>query len=109
LLKRRDFDRVFARPQRSSDGVFTVLARRNGLDWPRIGLAISRKHAPRAVARNRIKRLVRESFRLRQTGLGGIDLVFLGRSGMNACSNAEVQASLDRHLTRLDAVCRRSC
>ena len=41
----------------------TVLATPNQLTHPRLGLAISRKVARTAVARNRIKRVVREVFR----------------------------------------------
>jgi ribonuclease P protein component len=41
----------------------------------RLGLLISRRHAPRAVERNRIKRCIREAFRLEQERLGPIDVL----------------------------------
>lgn len=41
----------------------------------RLGLLISRRHAPRAVVRNRIKRCIREAFRLAQERLGPIDVL----------------------------------
>lgn len=41
----------------------------------RLGLLISRRHAPRAVVRNRIKRCIREAFRLEQERLGSIDVL----------------------------------
>ena len=41
----------------------------------RLGLLISRRHAPRAVVRNRIKRCIREAFRLEQERLGPIDVL----------------------------------
>ncbi|HFC54480.1 MAG TPA: ribonuclease P protein component, partial [Gammaproteobacteria bacterium] len=63
LLKPVEYRRVFANPVRSSDGSFTVLARANELGYPRLGLAIARKQLSTAVARNRVKRAVRESFR----------------------------------------------
>lgn len=108
LLTRREFDRVFAHPRRSVDDCFTVLARANDLDGPRLGLAIARKHARRAVDRNRLKRLVRESFRHHRQDLGALDLVVLGRQGIGGRSNAEVVASLERHWTRLHAQCNAS-
>jgi ribonuclease P protein component len=42
---------------------------------PRLGILVSKKHAARAVQRNRIKRCVREAFRLEQEGLGAVDLL----------------------------------
>jgi len=109
LLTRRDFDRVFAQPSRSADDCFTVLARPNDGDGPRLGLAIARKHARAAVARNRIKRLVRESFRHHRDVLGPLDLVVMGRQGVDRRDNAELRASLDRHWKRLHEKCKASC
>lgn len=108
LLTRGDFDRVFAQARRSVDDCFTVLARPNGGSAPRLGLAIARKHARAAVARNRIKRLVRESFRQHQQQLGSIDLVVLGRQGLAAVGNAQLTASLERHWNRLQKQCKAS-
>jgi ribonuclease P protein component len=41
----------------------------------RLGLLISRRHAARAVVRNRIKRCIREAFRLEQERIGPIDVL----------------------------------
>jgi ribonuclease P protein component len=56
-----------------------VFVRANALAWSRIGIIVSRKVAGRAVDRNRIKRLVRETFRQKQAGFTGHDLVVLAR------------------------------
>ena len=96
---------VFAEPAKSSDRYFTVLARSNGLDYPRLGLAISRKVARSAVARNRIKRIVRESFRHHQPQLGGLDWVVMGRAGLTVQENAVLFAALQRHWQRLARSC----
>jgi ribonuclease P protein component len=42
---------------------------------PRLGILVSRKHAAAASERNRIKRCVREAFRLEQENLGALDLL----------------------------------
>jgi len=42
---------------------------------PRLGLLVTRKHAARATERNRIKRCLREAFRLEQGGLGALDVL----------------------------------
>lgn len=49
----------------------------------RLGLLISRRHAPRAVERNRIKRCIREAFRLEQERLGPIDVLVRPPYGVN--------------------------
>jgi ribonuclease P protein component len=99
------FASVFAQPVKSSDRYFTVLARSNGLAYPRLGLAISRKVARSAVARNRIKRIVRESFRHRQSQLSGLDWVVMGRAGLTEQENAILLTSLQRHWQRLARPC----
>ncbi len=100
LLNAADFKPVFAQPLRSNDVCFTVLARRNNLDRPRLGLAVAKKHLRQAVARNRVKRLIRESFRLHQQQLAGFDLVVLARPGTASKRNAELSASLLEHWKR---------
>jgi len=52
-----------------------LLAAPNGLDYPRLGLIVPKKIIATAVGRNRVKRLIRESFRLHQTELVGLDVV----------------------------------
>jgi ribonuclease P protein component len=102
------YRRVFQHPIRSSDRAFTVLARLNSYKHARVGFAISRKCAARATARNRIKRLVRESFRVARSQLPPADLVVMCRSVVNDMSNAEVAASLEAHWRRLEARCKDS-
>jgi len=101
LTHKAEFDAVFARAFRSRDACFTVLARRNELEHPRLGLAISRKIARSSVARNRLKRLIRESFRHAQGRLSGIDLVVMGRPGIAGLANGELFNSLEQHWNRL--------
>lgn len=61
----------------------------------RLGLAISAKAVPRAVDRNRIKRLAREGFRNMRHRLGPFDIVILARNGAAKASRREVIAALD--------------
>lgn len=78
-----------------------MLAAPNGLDHPRLGLAISRKVSPRAVQRNRIKRLIRECFRHLQAELGQLDFVVIGRHGLAQLPPAQLNQILERHWKRL--------
>jgi ribonuclease P protein component len=73
------FKAVYDARVRESRGPLTAYARPNDLGHPRLGLSVSRRvgTAPR---RNRIKRLLREAFRLMQHDLPrGYDLVIVIR------------------------------
>jgi ribonuclease P protein component len=88
---------VFAEANRSRDSLFTVLSTENGKDTARLGLAISKKHCRRATGRNRLKRLVRESFRQHLALLVGLDIVVLGQPGTGRADNQAIFDSLARH------------
>jgi ribonuclease P protein component len=79
LRLKADFRAVFDAGVKQSRGPLAVLAKPNELGHPRIGLSVPRRvgTAPR---RNRIKRLLRESFRLMQHDLPeGYDFVVVVR------------------------------
>ena len=97
------YSRVFQKARRSRDTLFTVLARDNGNCGARLGLAISKKHCRLAVGRNRLKRVVRESFREHRAALQGYDFVVLNRPGTQRAGNEALFASLARHWQRCGA------
>ncbi|NIR61489.1 MAG: ribonuclease P protein component [Gammaproteobacteria bacterium] len=108
LTRRQEFTRVFQRAVRVSEDGLTLLARPNGRDHPRLGLAISRKHARTIAARNRVKRVVRESFRRHQQRLGGLDIVATSRSGLDPRDKQALTAVLERLWPELIQRCERS-
>ena len=108
LLKPAEFSRVFKKALRSSDRQFTILAAANDLGFPRLGLAISKKHARRAVDRNRIKRLVRESFRQNLASIPSADLVVMAKPMTKNARNQELFESLAAHWRRLRKLCEKS-
>ena len=80
LRKPAEFAAVYDGRVRESRGPLLVYARPNGLPHPRVGLSTSRK-VGNAVRRNRIRRLLREAFRLMQHDLPrGYDLVVVVRA-----------------------------
>lgn len=108
LLKPAEFSRVFKKAIRSSDRMLTILAAPNDQGHPRLGLAISKKNAKRAVDRNRIKRIIRESFRQNQIRLPAIDLVVMAKPQTKSATNSELFTSLEFHWDRLIKQCAKS-
>lgn len=89
LRRKSDFDAAYARGRRLGDGFFTVIALRNECGAPRLGLAVAVRAAGGAVPRNRLRRLIRESFRLHQDALPPLDLVVSARApARNAAPDA---------------------
>ena len=103
LLNAADYGRVFKKATRSRDKWFTVLCRENSKDIARLGLAISKKNCRHASGRNRIKRVVRESFRQHQVELAGLDIVVLNQPACRAAPNKTLFDSLVRHFEKCSA------
>jgi len=105
LSKRGEFQAVFRDAVKIFTPALTLLVKRNGLGYPRLGLAISKKHAPSAVVRNRVKRMTREGFRLHQERLGAVDVVALARPGVARLDRQQLRAQLDTLWARLIEQC----
>lgn len=105
LTKPAEFRFVFAENQRAGDRYCTLLARPSGLPQARLGLAIAKRRVRLGVDRNRIKRLIRESFRHNQHLVEGLDIVAMARDGAGSADPKELRASLDRQWQRLAKRC----
>jgi len=102
LLNARHYKAVFDdAPYRVSCPELLFLAKPNGLDHPRLGIVVSKKNCRRATQRNRIKRLIRESFRCQQARLSGIDVIVLARRGAADLDNKAVTELLAKLWNRL--------
>ena len=96
LLQAQDFKFVFAAAKPYRNRAFTLLVRKNNLQHARLGLAISKKAVRKAVQRNRLKRLVRESFRQWQNQLPNIDVVVLAKPEAVNMRNPEIYKALEQ-------------
>ena len=97
MLDKASYGRVFKKAGRSKDKLFTVLYRSNKLKRARLGLAVSKKNCRLAAGRNRLKRIVRESFRKHSHELAGIDIVVLNQAGTHKAENMALFNSLEGH------------
>jgi len=65
IKKRQEFKRVYSQGKYAADSLFVVYALANGLAHSRFGITVSKKASSSAVVRNRVRRWVKESLRLR--------------------------------------------
>jgi len=97
LTEKTLFDAVYQGGRRFADAYFLVLAKSNDLPSARLGLSVSARSVGNAVNRNRIKRIIRDSFRLHGAGLPLVDIVVNTRSGASNATNDELHKSLVQH------------
>jgi ribonuclease P protein component len=100
----REFQAVYAARVRKARGPIAVFGIPNDLGHPRLGLSVGRQVGS-AVVRNRIKRLLREAFRLERAAGGlptGLDLVVAVRPHrtMTLAAYRRVLADLAREVER---------
>jgi ribonuclease P protein component len=97
LLNSSEFAAVFDGALfKASHTSFLILDIPNVLARPRLGLVIAKKSVRLAKNRNLLKRLIRESFRLKQHNLPPIDAIVLARRDSDKMSKAEISQCLDK-------------
>ena len=94
---------MFKQAKKMATTELTVLYRTNTIGHARLGLALSKKMIPKAHDRNRVKRLLRETFRTGQ--LPAIDIIVLARHGVGNVSNSITTAKLSNAWDKLSALC----
>jgi ribonuclease P protein component len=98
-----EFKRVYAVGRRLGGEFFTVHAQANGLGRARLGMSIAARILRRAVDRNRVRRLIRESFRVNQLRLPALDIVIGVRAGLLAADNARLRSALETLWQKISA------
>ncbi len=98
LASPSEFRAALAADYRLGGKHFLVRALRNDRISARLGLIASRKAAPRAVDRNRGKRLVREAFQALRNQLPSVDIVFQQKNNLRSSANAAIRKEIHRSL-----------
>ncbi len=102
LLTGRDFQNVFDDVQlKVPDQPILILSRPNNLGHARLGFVISKKNVRHAVKRNRVRRIIRESFRQNQHELPAVDMIILARQGLGEMEKQDVHKLMRKCWSRL--------
>ena len=100
LNTQAQFKQVFNAGKKYTTQDFLILVTSNLRTKPRLGLAVSKKHICLATRRNRVKRIIRETFRRHINSLPGLDIVVLVNKRINA-NDTELYRKLDRHWNKI--------
>ncbi len=101
LVEASQFKAVFNKPKRSHGRALTVLFQPTSVGFARLGTAIAKKKTRTGVERNRIKRVIKESFRLHQHRFESVDLIVLARDGVTQFTNVALFKELSEHWNRV--------
>ena len=98
ISRRRDYSTVYQRGVRSHSEHFTIVVCKNEVGICRLGITVSKKVGS-AVERNRIRRLVREFFRLNRARLSvRQDIVIIAKRNITSLTYQDVCRELESHL-----------
>ena len=105
LLNRAEFTLIRNTGKKIHSDCFIAQIIRNNKKNSRLGLTISKK-AGKAVIRNRLKRLVRESFRANKHNLSGFwDINIIAKKNAAQCSSAQVSSAMDKIFNTISGNC----
>jgi ribonuclease P protein component len=105
LRRPSDFELGYAQGRRFGNELFTATVRANALHHPRLGQSVAVRIAGSAVARNRLRRLVRESFRMRQHELPAIDIIVGVRAAARGADRAALSRALEHLWSKITTAC----
>ena len=100
LRSNRDFQSVFKSGRSYANKYLVMYVSKNQLDGNRLGISVSKK-VGNSVVRHRVKRLIKESYRLQENIFNsGLDIVVIARAGASLSSYEEIESAL-LHLWKL--------
>lgn len=105
LINKEDFKSIFDKAKKVNQRYLTLLHKPNQTEHARLGLVVGKRVANSAVKRNRIKRVIRESFRHYQTNLTGIDIIVIARQQCDKLTKQKLREGIDQLWEKLKLSC----
>lgn len=90
-----DFKRVFENPRRLSGKTLLMLFSTPQQGHARLGVVTGKRVSRKAVCRNRIRRIVRESFRIKGKKISSLDIVVIARQGCAQLDRIALRKEMD--------------
>ncbi len=104
LKLNKDFKRLYLRGESFASGYTVLYALKNRAGNSRLGLTVS-KSAGKAVVRNRLKRLMRESYRLLEDKVQpGFDIIIVARNRAVGKTQAQMQKDIEYAMRKLGLI-----
>lgn len=100
LTKSSEFENVFKKGKRLEGSYYVVYKCANALGYPRLGTVVSKKRCGGAVKRNRIKRVIREVFRLNKKLFDSYDVIVLAKENSHEIKYQHAFEYLKNTLTK---------
>jgi ribonuclease P protein component len=104
LRKTDEFSSVFSFRRRINGKYLTVFYMPNALEYARLGVVVSKKIVRRAVARNYIKRVIRELFRLNYQAITPKDMVIRVNLQFGRHEFAVIEQEFAQSISKLPAM-----
>ena len=99
LKKDKDFRKIYQKKKSMANRLLIIYILENKYEYNRVGFTVSKKIG-KSVTRNRVKRLLKESYRLNEGKiLPGYDIIFVARDIASKASYKEIEGAM-LHLLR---------
>lgn len=99
IRSNRDFRVVYDKGKSNANKYLVIFFKKNGYDYNRIGFSTTKKLG-NSVIRNRVKRLMRESYRINSFKIKeGYDIIFLSRVRAKDASYKQIESAI-MHLVK---------
>ena len=100
LRKTEDFKEVYKTGRYAAEKDLILHVKKNSLGINRLGISVSKK-VGNSVVRHRIRRLVKEVYRLNEEKFGcGFDLIFSARKDTKDCTYPDIESAIFRLMKR---------